>query len=168
MTVMVPPEGDYVIDPSSSVISFKTKHMFGLGGVTGKFNIRSGGIRVASPVTDSRVEALADASSFATGNAKRDEKVLSGTFLDAGAYPDIAFESGRVVNAGGRWTLQGTLTARGVKAPVEFAVTESAVEGRSLKIVATANVDRYAHGITAMKGMAGRHLQLTATIYARR
>jgi hypothetical protein len=34
-------------------------------------------------------------------------------------------------------------------------------------VVASGRVDRYAHGITAMKGMAGRYLDLRAEIEAR-
>ncbi|MEU6621604.1 hypothetical protein ABZ926_12620 [Streptomyces litmocidini] len=33
---------------------------------------------------------------------------------------------------------------------------------------ATATVDRYAHGVTKLKGVAGRRLQLTATVRAHR
>ncbi|MER5473862.1 hypothetical protein ABZX90_09955 [Streptomyces sp. NPDC002935] len=37
-----------------------------------------------------------------------------------------------------------------------------------IAVEATATVDRYAHGVTKLKGMADRHPQLTATIRARR
>ncbi|MFC1407238.1 MULTISPECIES: YceI family protein [Streptacidiphilus] len=164
--VTVPPAGAYVIDPSRSTIDFTTKHMFGLGTVTGTFTLRSGRITVATPTIASGAVVVADAASFSSGHRGRDEKVLSGAFLDSASYPEINFASAGAVNIDGRWTLRGTLTAHGEDAPVEFTVIESAVEGGTLRVVATATVDRHAHGITAMKGMAGRYLQLTATVHA--
>jgi polyisoprenoid-binding protein YceI len=166
VALTVPPAGDYVIDPSESTIDFRTKHMFGLGTVTGRFTLRSGRITVATPTTASSAVAVADAASFATGHRRRDEKVLSEDFLDPASYPDIGFASAGTVNTDGRWTLPGTLTAHGADAPVEFTVIESGFEGGTLNVVATATVDRHAHGITAMKGMAGRYLRLTATVHA--
>ncbi|MFC1421113.1 YceI family protein [Streptacidiphilus cavernicola] len=166
MTVTIPPAGDYVIDPSRSTIDFTTKHMFGLGAVTGRFALRSGRITVATPTNASGAVVVADAASFSTGHRGRDAKVLSKAILDSASYPEIRFASAGAVSIDGRWTLRGTLTAHGEEAPVEFSVIESAIDGGTLNVVATATVDRYAHGITAMKGMAGRYLQLTVTVHA--
>jgi polyisoprenoid-binding protein YceI len=111
--------------------------------------------------------AVADSASFASGSKGRDKKVRSKTFLYVDNHPDIAFESTAArVDQSGVWTLQGTITARGVAAPVEFTVSEAAMSQDELALTATATVDRYAHGITAMKGMAGRRLQLTVEIRA--
>src|SRR6185437_9349404 len=139
------------IDPSRSVITFSAKHQFGLGTVHGSFALRSGAIELAEPGTESRVTAVADAGSYASGSSARDRKVLSATFLDAERHPDIGFASTHAeLDAAGTWHLHGVLTARGGAAPVVFTVV------------------RYAHGITALKGLAGRYLRLTATIRAQR
>ncbi|MEV6007835.1 YceI family protein [Streptomyces sp. NPDC051976] len=167
MTLTIPPAGDYKIDPEESGIHFKSTHMFGLGSVTGTFALRSGHVSIASPLTASSAEAVADATSFSTGSDARDKKVLSSAFLDPAAYPEISFTSVSAVNADGTWILRGTLTAHGVDAPVEFTVTDSGFVDGTLHLAATATVDRYAHGITAMKGMAGRYLHLTVTVQAR-
>ncbi|MFD1274630.1 YceI family protein [Streptomyces kaempferi] len=113
--------------------------------------------------------AVADATSFSSGSAARDRKVLSRTFLDTDSHPDITFTStGAHRDADGTWRLDGLLTARGVRAPVVFTVTRAQMLDEELELTATATVDRYAHDITAMKGMAGRFLWLSATIRARR
>ncbi len=53
----------------------------------------------------------------------------------------------------------GTLTAHGVTAPVDLTVDELDVANAGvLRLRATAKVDRYAHQITAGKGMAARWL----------
>jgi polyisoprenoid-binding protein YceI len=57
----------------------------------------------------------------------------------------------------------GYLTVKGQKAPLNITITEAQPVGEILKITAQARVDRYAHGVTAMKGMAGRYLDLDIT-----
>jgi polyisoprenoid-binding protein YceI len=167
MTVVVPPAGEYTVDPARSRIAFTAKHRFGLGTVRGSFAVRSGAIAVAENPTASTVQAVVDTTSFASGSRARDKKVASKAFLHAQTYPDIAFQSGRAqLDDSGVWTLEGTLTARSVSAPVEFTIVDATTSGGELALTATATVDRYAHGITAAKGMAGRYLQLTAEVYA--
>ena len=169
MTTAVPTPGRYDIDVPRSEITFVTKHMFGTGTVRGSFRLRGGTVTIAEPLTGSRVDAVADATSFDTGNKNRDRQVLSKTLLDPATHPDIAFTStGAAPDATGAWALQGQLTAHGVRAPLTFTVTKAEVADDEIVVEATATVDRYAHGVTKLKGLAGRHLQLTATIRARR
>ncbi|AUY53437.1 YceI family protein [Streptomyces sp. CB01881] len=168
MTIATPKPGQYAIDVPRSGITFTTKHMFGLGTVRGSFRLRSGTVSLTEPPTGSRVHAVADAASFATGNKNRDRQVLSKALLDTATYPDIVFTStGAELDEAGAWALQGQLTAHGVPAPVTFTVAKAEVDGDEIAVEATATVDRYAHGVTRLKGMAGRRLQMTATIRAR-
>ncbi|MDH6143748.1 polyisoprenoid-binding protein YceI [Kitasatospora sp. GP30] len=169
MTTATPAPGCYAIDVPRSEITFVTKHMFGLGTVRGSFRLRGGTVSVTEPLTGSRVDAVADAASFDTGNSNRDRKVLSKALLDTAGYPDIAFSStGAELTEAGAWALQGLLTAHGVRAPVTFTVARAGVDGDEIDVEATATVDRYAHGVTRLKGVAGRRLRLTASIRARR
>ncbi|WP_392970799.1 YceI family protein [Streptomyces sp. LN245] len=168
MTTTAPKPGRYDIDALRSRISFTTKHMFGLGTVRGSFRLRGGTVSLAEPLTATRVDAVADAASFDTDNKNRDRQVLSKTLLDTATYPDIVFTSiGAGQDEAGAWTLQGLLTAHGVRAPVTFTVAKAEVDGEEITVEATATVDRYAHGVTKLKGMAARRLQLTATVRAR-
>ena len=169
MTTATPEPGQYAIDAPRSQITFTTRHLFGLGAVHGSFRLRGGTVSLAEPLTGSRVDAVADAASFDTGNPNRDRQVLSRTLLDTAAYPDIAFTSTHAeLGQDGAWVLQGLLTAHGVREPITFTVAKAQVDGDEIAVEATATVDRYAHGVTKLKGMAARHLQLTATIRARR
>ncbi|AJF63279.1 YceI family protein [Streptomyces vietnamensis] len=168
MTTASPKPGQYAIDGPRSEITFVTKHMFGLGTVRGSFRLRDGSVSLAEPLTGSRVHAVADAGSFHTGNSNRDRQVVSKALLDADAYPEIVFTSTRAeLDAAGAWALPGQLSAHGVRAPVTFTVTKAEVDGDEIAVVATATVDRYAHGVTRLKGVAARYLQLTATVRAR-
>jgi polyisoprenoid-binding protein YceI len=165
--VQAPRPGTYRLDPTASEITFDTKHLFGLGKVTGTFGIESATIEVASPPEKSSVRASVDARSFASGSATRDKQVRSKKFLNAEEFPAITFASTELHRVDGDWVLEGELTARGRSQPVSLQVTESVPGEDSVALVATTRVDRYAHGITASRGMAARHLDITLRVTAR-
>lgn len=163
-----PHAGTYIIDPQESEIRFTTKHLFGTGKVEGTFSDVSGTIVIADPASKSAVAASAAAGSFKTSDGRRDDKVRSAKFLHADKHPRIMFESTGVAEEGGIWRLEGGLTAAGGTAPVHLTITKLVAEPSGLVISAEGTVDRYAHGITAMKGMAARRLKVTITARASR
>ena len=154
--------GHYQIDVSQSRVTFRTRHMFGLGPVRGTFAIRSGSVDIAEPLADSAVQAEIDAASFRTGNEQRDQSVLSARLLDATRYPVISFRDGHVGADG--TTIRGTLTVREVARPVSLSIGQVTVDGQSFTASATVRVDRTEFGVTAMRGLAGRYLDLTAEV----
>ena len=167
-TVQIPPAGTYRLDPAASMITFASRHMYGLGPVAGTFSLISGEITIADPMTASTASAVIDAASFRTGSARRDKDVKSARFLHVTEHPQITFRSSEVTRDGGTWLLRGQVTARGATAPAELTVTEARPDGDGLLIRATTRIDRYAHGITKLKGMAGRYLDLDITARATR
>jgi len=154
--------GRYQIDVSQSRVTFRTRHMFGLGPVRGTFAIRSGSVDIAEPLADSAVQAEIDAASFRTGNEQRDQSVLSARLLDATRYPVISFRDGHVGADG--TTIRGTLTVREVARPVSLSIGQVTVDGQSFTASATVRVDRTEFGVTAMRGLAGRYLDLTLEV----
>ena len=154
--------GHYEIDISRSRVTFRTRHMFGLGPVRGTFAIRSGCVDIAEPLADSAVQAEIDAASFRTGNEQRDQSVLSARLLDATRYPVISFRDGHVGADG--TTIRGTLTVREVSRPVSLSIGQVTVDGQSFTASATVRVDRTEFGVTAMRGLAGRYLDLTLEV----
>lgn len=167
-TIQIPPAGTYRLDPEASSVSFATRHMFGLGGVHGSFRLISGQITIADPLTSSAASAVIDAASFQTGGAARDKDVKSANFLHVGEHPQITFTSTELVRDGDRWLLRGQITVRGHSAPAELVITEARADGDSLLFTATTRIDRYTHGLTKKKGLAGRHLDLTIAARATR
>lgn len=163
-----PQSGLYDIEPELSGIAFTSRHLFGLGKVAGTFKVLSGRIAIADRLEDSTVEAEVDAASFYTGLNARDRQVRSAKFLDVAAHPTISFRSTGLDNASGRPVLQGSVTAKGQSAPFAVEVTRSSVNGDVIDLVATTTIDRYALGVTAMKGMAGRYLHITVNVHATR
>ena len=160
--MQAPRLGRYEIDASRSRVTFRTRHMFGLGPVRGTFAIRSGSVDIAEPLADSAVQAEIDAASFRTGNEQRDQSVLSARLLDATRYPVISFRDGHVGADG--TTIRGTLTVREVARPVSLSIGQVTVDGQSFTASATVRVDRTEFGVTAMRGLAGRYLDLTLEV----
>lgn len=157
----VPPAGTYRLDPVRSSITFTTRHMFGLAGVTGRFKPLSGGVTISDPTTSSWGWAEIDAGSIASGNSRRDQDVRSARFLNVEKYPRISFHSAETTRCGTGWRVRGQVTAAGRSAPVELTVDRASTDGMGILLHATAHVDRYSHGMTAARGMAGRYLKLS-------
>jgi polyisoprenoid-binding protein YceI len=160
--------GTYRIDEGRSLITVRTRHLFGLGPVRGTFHLRSGEIRVAEQVKESAVRVTVDAESFHTGNPGRDRTVRSARLLDTAEYPTFTFASTEVAESGGQWTVRGWLVVRGNSSPVELAIEQAQTDGPRLTIAATTDIDRYAFGVTAMKGLAARRLSCQLEVVATR
>ena len=166
--VQAPPAGRYVLDPAGSEITFVTRHMFGLARVRGRLKVTSGVITIADRPENSQAEAEISASSFSTGNVMRDPQVRSRLFLDARRHPAISFRSDSVREHQGGWSVAGFLEVKGRVAPIELNVTDVSSDGNALVVTAEGIVDRYAHDITTMPGMAARQLSVKITARATR
>jgi polyisoprenoid-binding protein YceI len=155
--------GNYDIDPQRTTIRFRTRHMFGLGPVRGTFALRSGAVSVTDPPDGSAIYAEIEAASFHTGNPQRDRTVLQRRHLDAARHPVIAFaaqgpQPERTGPVAG--TIIGTLTVRGIERPVTLDISSAERTGADLAVTGSMHVDRYDFGLTAMRGLAGRYLDL--------
>ena len=157
---VTPQPGRYEIDTSSSAVTFRTRHMFGLASVRGSFAIRAGRVEVAGPLTEPGIHVEIEAASFRTGNPLRDSAVRSARLLDAGQYPVLTFASERLDGL----ALTGALTVRDVTEPVSLSIEQSAVTPRSFTARAVTRIDRTAFGLTAYRGLAGRYLDMTVEV----
>lgn len=164
--VVVPEPGTYRLDPDRSVVRLAAKHMFGLGTAKAQLQLREGEIRIADPVTDSTSYAVISAASFASDKKRRDTHVTSAALLDVENFPDITFRSGALRPAGEQWVLSGTLTAHGTDQPAEVTIDAASSDPDGVRLHACARVDRYAFGVTKVKGMAGRHIDLEFDVLA--
>ena len=153
----IPRPGRYEIDISSSTVTFRTRHLFGLAPVRGRFAIRAGTIDVGEPLARSSAFVQIDAASFRTGNGQRDDQVHSERLLDTERYPVITFRSESVDGL----ALTGTLTVRNVTMPVTLAIEQTAARARWFNARASTRIDRNEFGVTGYRGMAGRYLDMT-------
>jgi polyisoprenoid-binding protein YceI len=166
--LQAPPTGRYVIDTATSTLTFATRHMFGLGRVSGRFSVLDGSVVVAERLEDSAARAEISAASFSTRNPIRDGQVRSRLFLHASRHPRISFRSDGVARRDDGWAVTGTVTVKDKSAPIELVVTGVAVEGLSVVFTARGTLDRYAHGVKAFPGMAARHLSVEISAHTRR
>jgi polyisoprenoid-binding protein YceI len=166
----VPRPGGYLISPELSTVTIRTRHLFGLGPVRATIGLRDGRIIVAEPPEASTVQARFAVSTFRSGNETRDAAVLSPRLLDAEASPTISFISTDLVNEQGNWSLRGELEVRGAVQQAEVRIRSLTVDdaGATLRADAEVSVDRYAFGITAYRGLAGRRLTVALSITAKR
>lgn len=165
-TVTIPDAGRYRFDPKRGTITFRTRHLFGLGRVSGTAELRQAEMEVGYAIEQTSVRATVDAASLSTGHDRRDSAVHSPAYLDTAAHPDITFACGGLHHDGAHWIATGELTAHGVTAPLEMTVRDVERDGAELRVRATATVDRYAHGITSGKGLAARRLSLEISAVA--
>lgn len=159
-TTTTPRLGRYSIDTDSSSITFRSRHFFGLMPVRGTFAIRGGTVEVTEPLPQSRLRVEIEAASFSTGNGQRDRDVRSVKFLDTDRHPLITFVSGRVDAT----SVSGRLTVCGITRSASLSIVGSEVHTNSFTVHATTRVDRIEFGVTAARGMAGRHLDLTLEV----
>jgi polyisoprenoid-binding protein YceI len=162
LAAATPRLGRYQIDPDGSRLTFRTRHLFGLAPVRGRFAVRGGTVDVSEPVTGSRVRAEIESGSFRTGNPVRDAQVRSARFLATDAHPVLAFSSEGLDGQ----VLTGTLTVREVTRPVRVLTEVTGVSPGSFTARATVRIDRYDFGVTASRGLAGRYLDMTVEVRA--
>ncbi len=117
--------------------------------VPGSFDVVAGNATVGSDLAGSSISATIDATSFDTGNAKRDDHVKSDGFFDVANNPTIRFESSAIRSAGSGFEVDGTLHAKS-STPITFTVTDVRSEDNAVSFVATGQVDRSALGAGKM------------------
>jgi polyisoprenoid-binding protein YceI len=152
--------GRYVIDPVSSAVTFRTRHLFGLGRVRGTFAIRGGAVEVTGVPGEARCYAEIDAASFRTGHPQRDASVRSARLLDTDRNPVITFEARRLDGT----DLAGQLTVRGVTRPAAITAELTGAAPGGFTARGTVRVDRTAFGVTAYRGLAARRLDLIVAV----
>ncbi len=164
--VGLPVPGSYQLDPSRSGTTFTTRHLFGLGTVVGSMAVLDGQVTIAADPASSTVQATVSADSFQSSSAGRDEVVKSRGYLDVDSHPHLRYDSASLVANGQSWLVRGTLTVRGVAAPLELTVTDLSEAHDEVTVRATAVVDRYAHGLTKGRGLAARQVRVQLTAVA--
>jgi polyisoprenoid-binding protein YceI len=143
------------IDPAHSVAEFKVKHMM-ISNVKGQFAKLSGTLSLdESELTDSRVEAVIEASSIETRDAQRDAHLKSVDFFDVEKFPTLSFKSTRVTLVrGGELAVEGDLTIHGVTRKVTFSVEGPTPPAKDpwgntrVAVSATTKINRKNFGLT--------------------
>lgn len=148
--------GCYRLDTDRSSVTFRTRHLFGLGAVTGSVAVAYGDITVDPAVPSASVTVTMHVASFNSGNRFRDWEVRSARFLNSKRHPDIIFRAGTLDQREGGWILAGELEVRGVSRPVTLLIDSVEAAEAGLRAHATTRIDRYAFGLRVGKGLDPR------------
>lgn len=143
------------IDPAHATAEFKVRHMM-ISHVKGHFGKISGKLMLdEAELTNSKVEAVIDATSLETRDSQRDAHLKSEDFLDVEKFPNLSFNSTRVSSAGdGELSVEGDLTIHGVTRKVIFSVewptppTKDPWGNTRIAISATTKINRKNFGLT--------------------
>jgi len=127
-----------------------------ISNVKGQFAKVSGTLNLdEADLTNSRVEAVIEASSIETRDAQRDAHLKSADFFDVEKYPTLSFKSTRITVVGnGELAVEGDLNIHGVTRKVTFAVegpTPAAKDpwgNTRVAIAATTKINRKDFGLT--------------------
>lgn len=161
------PTGTWRIDPAQTKVSVAVRKL-GLFTIIGDLTVTDGTISLDG--TTAKIDVTADAASYASPMAKRDEHVQSVDFLDVGQFPTIRFTGETLTSdATGDRHVAGELTVKGQTAPVDFRVVDIDAGADTASFTATATVDRTALGLNKMPSFViGKTLDITVSAHAAR
>lgn len=155
------PTGTWTIDPARTTITISAKKL-GFITVPATLTVSSGSIEIDADHRVASVEVVADAGSYASKNAKRNDHVRSADFLDVDNHPELTFGTDQVEPSGDGHHADGSVTVKGQRFPVSVAISDVEFDESRGSFVASATIDRHAIGIDKMPGLViGRNLQLT-------
>jgi polyisoprenoid-binding protein YceI len=161
--------GVWTLDPDRSTIRFNNKTMWGAMKVNGVFTEFSGD----GQITDTgkllgRVDIKA--ASLNTKLRRRDEDLLSPTFLDVEKYPDISVVvTGAEPGPGETLKLRADLTVKGTTAPMPMRANVTVRDDGAVRLTTQTTVNRKKWGVTGnMLGMVGDKTTLSTNLVFRR
>jgi polyisoprenoid-binding protein YceI len=123
----LPTPGTYKIDPDHTFTYFSARHHL-VGRVRGRFEKTEGSITVSQDPAACSVDITIDALSISTQNAQRDADLRGPAYFDVKQFPTIKYQGRGIHNVSGNsWTMDGSLTIRGVSKVVPLTFTFSGI-----------------------------------------
>lgn len=160
------PTGTWRLDPSQTTVTVTAKKL-GFFAVPATLDVSSGTIEIDADHQVAAVNVVADASSYTSKNAKRNEHVVSADFLDAATHPELVFRAGQVTTSNSGYRADGSVTVKGQAFPISVDITDVDFDADRGSFVATATLDRNAIGVNKLPSLViGRALQLTVNASA--
>jgi polyisoprenoid-binding protein YceI len=167
----------WVVDPVHSQVDFRIRHL--VGRVRGTFTDWYGLLETQNrDWTHGKVRVSVQTRSLDTGNKYRDADLRSNRFFAVDSFPQLTFESTRIIARGDSVELQGMLTVKGRSKPVVLKGAYRGIardrEGHErIGFEASTTIDRRDFGITWNEVVAGvttigDDVDITITIEAAR
>jgi polyisoprenoid-binding protein YceI len=119
----LPAAGTYALDPPHTFAYFDARHLI-VGLVRGRFDKTAGTITVARDPAACSLDVTIDATSISTQNSVRDEDLSGPAFFDVKNFPTMTYVGhGCRHSSGNSWTVDGSLTIRGITKVVPLRFT---------------------------------------------
>ncbi len=109
--------GTWAIDPTHSTLNFSVKHL-AISKVRGSFEKFDVTVVTAEDPTATTVEAVIDIASVNTNQKDRDAHLRTSDFFQVDEFPTATFTSSSIAITGDDFTIDGSLTLRGVTKPI--------------------------------------------------
>jgi polyisoprenoid-binding protein YceI len=114
----------YSVDAGHSNVGFSIPILNGVSQVRGKFNEFTVNLEYDdADITKSTVSATIKAASIDTGIERRDAHLRTADFFDVEKYPEITFQSTKIMKKGKDFSAIGTFTMHGVTKEIEIPFT---------------------------------------------
>lgn len=159
--------GTYTIDPAHTQITFGVSHM-GFTTYYGRFADASGTLDLAKDADASRLQVEVPTGTVSTTSDKLNGELKGAQWFDAQKYPEIAFQSVKVVRTGPDTAqVTGNLTLHGVTKPVTLAVhfvgagVNPLDKKYTVGFAATGLIKRSDFGMTTYVPLIGDQVELT-------
>jgi polyisoprenoid-binding protein YceI len=170
-TLLSRPEsvGGWNLDPDRSTIGFKSKSMWGLVPVKGRFTEFSGNGQITdSQTVFGRVDIKA--ASLDTKMRKLDDDLRSAKFFDVAKHPDISVEiTGIEAIADDTVNLRAQLTVRGTTKPLPLKVKVAVLDDNAVRLITQTTIDRKDFGVEGnLAGMVVDKATVSADVVFRR
>lgn len=161
--------GTWTVVADQSTIVVKTKSMWGLVPVKGRFTEFSGEGQVAAPQTVSgRIDIKA--ASLRTGIRRRDNHLHSADFFEAEKFPDISVVVTEAdVIDGDTVDLRAQLTIKGTTKPLILKTKVAPVGDGGMRLTTHATVNRQDFGVDGnLMGAIGDDARISGDVVFRR
>jgi polyisoprenoid-binding protein YceI len=147
------PAGDWHVVPARSEIGFRTRAVFGLIPVRGRYSGYAGELEIDAAGSASGGLRI-DAATISTGIKKRDAHLRSHDFFAVDEHPRLEFELASLAPDADRdLTMTGTLHIRDRAVPVKAPVSIATLGSDERRIDADFEVDHRACGFEIKRGL---------------
>ena len=162
------PTGTWQLDPAQTKVTVTVKKM-GFITVPATLDVTSGSVEINEDHQVVKVDVVADAASYTSGSAKRNEHVVNEDFLDAANHPTIAFSATSVTSKDTNYGASGSVTIKGKTSAIHFAIADVSISGDQASFAGSAVVDRNAIGVDKMPSFViAKKLEITIDAKAAR
>jgi polyisoprenoid-binding protein YceI len=161
------------IDATHTAVAFSVRNFFFFKVRGGLENVAGAVVLDEEDIRHSTVAATIKGASITTGNIRRDAHLRAADFLDVERYPDILFKSIRVEAGTDRDTFNvvGELTIRDKSREITLSANavDRSCSPQGEEVVyytAMTQLDRFDFGITYLRGVIGRKLEIVINVQA--